>query len=110
MVAYLLLARITDILVGIEEGADVDGLAAPDGSLDSPVQGQLQGAPVERPVTTMSVRVSWCLIVMVMTMVEVCGEVELRQDDVAGNSRHSGGRHGVFGSSIEASLSRSRIV
>jgi hypothetical protein len=46
MVAYLLLARITDILVGIEEGADVDGLAAPDGSLDSPVQGQLQGAPV----------------------------------------------------------------
>jgi hypothetical protein len=55
IVAYLLLARITDILVGIEEGANVDGLAAPDGSLNSPVQRQLQGAPVERPAMAMSV-------------------------------------------------------
>jgi hypothetical protein len=58
MVVYLLLARITDILVGIEEGANVDGLSAPDGSLDSPIQRQLQGPPVERPATVRSVRLS----------------------------------------------------
>lgn len=58
MVAYLLLARVTDVLVGIEEGANVNGLSAPDGSLDSPVERQLQGPPVERPAMTWSVRLS----------------------------------------------------
>lgn len=101
MVAYLLLARITDILVGIEEGADVDGLSAPDGSLDGPVQRQLQGASVERPAMVRLVRLSWCLVAVV-TMVEVHNGVELRQDGVAGHSRHSGGGHDVVGSSIGA--------
>jgi hypothetical protein len=102
VVAYLLLARITDILVGIEEGADVDGLSAPDGSLDGPVQRQLQGASVERPVMVRLVRLSWCLVAVVVTMVEVHNEVELRQDGVAEHSRHSGGGHDVVGSSIGA--------
>jgi len=33
--------------VGFEEGSDVEGLAAPEVTVDSPVEGELQGALVE---------------------------------------------------------------
>lgn len=38
---HLLLPRVTDILVRIEQRSNVHGLAAPELSLDSPVEGQL---------------------------------------------------------------------
>jgi hypothetical protein len=47
--AYLLLARIADILVGFEKGSDIDCLSTPDLPVDGPVKRQFQGAPVERP-------------------------------------------------------------
>lgn len=43
-----LLAGLSNIPVGFEEGANVDGLAAPKVSMNRPVQSKLQGAPVER--------------------------------------------------------------
>lgn len=49
-VAYLLLARIADVLVGFEKGSDIDRLSTPDLSVDSPVKRQFQRAPVERPI------------------------------------------------------------
>lgn len=36
--AYLLLSRIADVLVGIEQRANVDGLTSPERSLDTPVK------------------------------------------------------------------------
>lgn len=54
-VAYLLLARVTDVLVGLKQGPDVDCLAAPDLAVDSPIKRQLQGASVKRPVTYQSI-------------------------------------------------------
>ena len=47
MVTYSLLSRLGNVLVGFEEGADVHGLAAPDVSVDGPVEGELEGAAVE---------------------------------------------------------------
>jgi hypothetical protein len=47
--AYLLLARIANVPVGFEKGSDINCLSAPDLSVDGPVKGQFQGAPVERP-------------------------------------------------------------
>jgi hypothetical protein len=46
--AYPLLSGLCDVLVGLEETADVQGLAAPDVAVDGPVEGELQGATVER--------------------------------------------------------------
>jgi hypothetical protein len=46
--AYPLLSGLRDVLVGLEETADVQGLAAPDVAVDSPVEGKLQGLAVER--------------------------------------------------------------
>lgn len=46
--AYPLLSGLCDVLVGLEETADVQGLAAPDVAVDGPVEGELQGAAVER--------------------------------------------------------------
>jgi hypothetical protein len=40
-------ARLLDVLVGFEEGAEVHGLAAPEVSVDGPVEGELQRAPVK---------------------------------------------------------------
>lgn len=47
---YPLLSRLGDVPVGFEKRADVDGLAAPEVSMNSPVEGKLQGAPVEGAV------------------------------------------------------------
>jgi hypothetical protein len=46
--AYPLLSGLCDVLVGLEETADVQGLAAPDVTVDGPVEGELQRAAVER--------------------------------------------------------------
>ena len=46
--AYPLLSRLCDVLVGLEETADVQRLTAPDVAVDGPVEGKLQGAAVER--------------------------------------------------------------
>lgn len=46
-VTYPLLSRLGDVPVGFEKRANVDGLAAPEVSVNSPVEGKLQGAPVE---------------------------------------------------------------
>ena len=43
-----MLPGLCDVLVGLEETADVQGLAAPDVAVDGPVEGELQGAAVER--------------------------------------------------------------
>lgn len=43
------MAGITDVLVRFEKGSDIDCLSAPHLPVDSPVEGQLQGPPVERP-------------------------------------------------------------
>lgn len=48
---YLLLTGISHVFVGLEQRSDVDSLAPPDLSLDSPVKGQLQRPPIERPRT-----------------------------------------------------------
>jgi len=45
--AYSLLPWLGDVLVRLEEGADVDSLPAPEVSVDGPVEGELQGAAVE---------------------------------------------------------------
>lgn len=47
--AHLLLTRIPNISVGFEEGSNIDGLATPDVSVDSPVKRQLQAPSIERP-------------------------------------------------------------
>jgi len=36
--------------VGFEEGSDVECLAAPEVTVDGPVEGELQGALVEGPI------------------------------------------------------------
>lgn len=42
-----LLSGLGNVPVGFEKGANVDGLAAPEVSVNSPVESKLQGAPVE---------------------------------------------------------------
>lgn len=49
-VTYPLLSRFGNIPVGFKKGANVDGLAAPEMSMNSPVKCKLQGAPVEGAV------------------------------------------------------------
>lgn len=49
-VTYPLLPGLGDVPVCLEKGANVDGLAAPEVSMDSPVKGKLQGAPVKGAV------------------------------------------------------------
>lgn len=46
--SYPLFPGIGNVPVGLEEGADVEGLAAPEVPVDSPVERQLQRAAVER--------------------------------------------------------------
>ena len=45
--AYSLLSRLRDVLVRFEKRADVDRLAAPEVSVNGPVEGELQRAAVE---------------------------------------------------------------
>lgn len=47
---YPLLSGLGDVPVRFEEGANVDSLAAPEVSMDRPVESKLQGAPVEGAV------------------------------------------------------------
>jgi hypothetical protein len=42
-----LLSRLCDVLVGLEQPAKIQSLPAPEVSVDAPVEGELQGAPVE---------------------------------------------------------------
>lgn len=46
------------MLVGFEQLTDVQCLPSPEVSVDGPVEGQLQCAPVERPVEPISDRVA----------------------------------------------------
>ena len=48
--AYLLLSRLCDVLVGFEEAADVERLAAPEVAVHGPVEGEFEGAAVEGAV------------------------------------------------------------
>lgn len=41
------LSRVGDVPLGLEEFADVEGLSAPEVSVDAPVEGELQRLPVE---------------------------------------------------------------
>ena len=50
MMPYPLFPRVCDVPVGFEEGSDVEGLASPQVTVDGPVEGQLQGAPIKRPM------------------------------------------------------------
>lgn len=45
--AYLLLSGLRDVLVGFEEAAEVERLAAPEVAVHGPVEGELEGAAVE---------------------------------------------------------------
>jgi len=47
---YSLLSRLGDVLVGFEEGSQVHCLAAPEMSVDGPVEGEFEGAAVEGAV------------------------------------------------------------
>lgn len=47
--AYSFLPRVGHVPVGLEEGADVQGLAPPDGAMHRPVKGELQRPAVQRP-------------------------------------------------------------
>lgn len=42
-----LLSRLCDVPVGLEQVAQVDCLAAPEVAVDAPVEGELEGPPVE---------------------------------------------------------------
>lgn len=46
-IPYFLLPRVTDILVRLEKRPDINCLPSPNISVHSPVQGELQGPPVE---------------------------------------------------------------
>jgi hypothetical protein len=45
-----LLPRVRDIAILLEERANIQSLAAPEGSMDGPVEGELEGAAIKRPV------------------------------------------------------------
>lgn len=47
--AYPLFPGVGNVPVGLEEGADVEGLATPEVPVNSPVERQLQRAAIERP-------------------------------------------------------------
>lgn len=49
MIMYLLLAGVAHVFVGLKQRSDVNGLSPPDLALNSPVKGQLQRPPIERP-------------------------------------------------------------
>lgn len=40
-------ARLCDVLVALEQLADIHGLAAPEVPVHTPVEGELEGTPVE---------------------------------------------------------------
>lgn len=45
---YLLLSGLGNMTVCFEEGTDVEGLASPEVAVDGPVEGELEGALIER--------------------------------------------------------------
>lgn len=45
---YLLLSGFGDVTVCFEERTDVEGLASPEVTVNGPVEGELEGALVER--------------------------------------------------------------
>lgn len=45
-----LLPRVRDIAVLLEERANIQSLAAPEGPMDGPVEGELEGAAIKRPM------------------------------------------------------------
>jgi len=45
---YLLLSGFGNVTVCFEKGADVEGLASPEVAVDRPVEGELEGALIER--------------------------------------------------------------
>lgn len=62
---YSLLPWFCDVLVGFEEGSDVHSLSSPEVPMNSPVEGELEGTPIEAAVIR---RVSArCLSVRVRT-------------------------------------------
>lgn len=58
IISYSLPSRLGNVLVGFEESTDVHGLAAPDISVDSPVEGELEGAAVKGAVACVLERYS----------------------------------------------------
>jgi hypothetical protein len=44
---HSLLSRLCDVLVGFEQTPKIQGLSAPEVPVDGPVEGQLEGPPVE---------------------------------------------------------------
>lgn len=62
--AYPLLVRVPDMPVGLEEGADVDGLAAPEVAVDGPVKRQFQRAFVQDSVGAVSFSPSAAVLAM----------------------------------------------
>lgn len=46
-VRYSELTRFSNILLGLEQGSDIQGLAAPESSVDGPVKRQFQGSSVD---------------------------------------------------------------
>lgn len=56
---YPLLSGLGDVPVGFKEGANVDSLAAPEVSMDRPVESELQGAPVEGAVVEETLISDW---------------------------------------------------
>ena len=44
------MSAVFDIAVCVEQGADVDCLAAPEAALNGPIEGELEGAAVEGSV------------------------------------------------------------
>jgi len=43
------LSRLLDVSLGLEQLANVESLSAPEVSVDAPVEGKLEGPPVEAP-------------------------------------------------------------
>lgn len=64
-----LLSRLGDVPVGLEEPAQVQGLAAPEIAVDAPVEGELQRLPVKAPAW---VRQSVCQLLRAAAAYRTC--------------------------------------
>jgi hypothetical protein len=53
-----LLSRLCNVLVGFKQSAQIQSLSAPEVSVDGPVEGQLEGPPVEASVQRQWLRVA----------------------------------------------------
>lgn len=51
--SYPLLSRLRDVLVGFEEAANVECLAAPEVAIHGPVEGEFERAAVEGAVSVL---------------------------------------------------------